>query len=79
MTERRQLGIEAWLSRNHAKSTAVLVSAITMLWWVTHWSMHYAASSALTGADVAMVIAAVQIPASLYAKWAFETYKDIVK
>jgi len=32
-----------------------------------------------TGADVALVIAAVQVLASFYAKWAFETYKDIIK
>lgn len=79
MTERREQGLEAWLNRNHIKSTSVLLTSVAMLIWVTWWSMKYANSSVQSGADVALVIAAVQVPASFYAKWAFETYKDIVK
>ncbi len=79
MTERRQGGIEAWMNRNHVRSTSVLMTSVGMLMWVTWWSMKYANSNGGTGADVALVIAAVQVPASFYAKWAFETFKDIVK
>ena len=79
MNERRIGGIEAWMNRNHVRSTTVLWSSVAMLIWVTWWSMRYANSSYDSGADVALVIAAVQVPASFYAKWAFETFKDIVK
>ena len=79
MTERRQTGWEAWIERNHLWPRAVVLTAIGMLVWVTNWSIQYANSKTGAGADVALVIAAVQVPASFYAKWAFETYKDIIK
>jgi len=68
-----------WIDRNHLWPRAVVLTAIGMLVWVTAWSIQYASSKNLAGADVALVIAAVQVPASFYAKWAFETYKDIIK
>jgi len=79
MMERRQSAWEAWIDRNHLWPRAVVVTAVGMLLWVLHWSFQYANSRTGAGADVALVIAAVQVPASFYAKWAFETYKDIIK
>ena len=79
MTERRQTGCEAWIERNHLWPRAVVLTAIGMLVWVTNWSIQYVNSKTGAGADVALVLAAVQVPASFYAKWAFETYKDIIK
>ena len=79
MTECRQHKVTDWIQRNHIKSTAVLISAIYFLWYVTQWSFGFAASSKFDGTGTAAIIAAVQVPASFYAKWAFDTYKDIVK
>ena len=79
MTDRGTGTLGEWIDKNHLWPRAVVLTAISMLTWVTHWSIQYANSKNLAGADVALVIAAVQVPASFYAKWAFETYKDIIK
>ena len=79
MTERRRHRFSDLMQRNHIKSTAVLISAIYFLWYVTQWSFGFAASKLYDGTGTAAIIAAVQVPASFYAKWAFDTYKDIVK
>lgn len=79
MNDRRQESWGEWIDRNHLWPRAVVATAIGMLGWVTWWSTLYANSKTVAGADVALVIAAVQVPASFYAKWAFETYKDIIK
>ena len=73
---------EEWLNRHHIRSTFVLMIALSMLVWVTHWSMGFANSKTLVGSEgvgVAAVIAAVQVPASFFAKWAFEVFERIVK
>ena len=74
--------LEEWLNRHHVRSTFVLMIALAMLVWVTHWSMDFANIKALSGSEgvgVAAVIAAVQVPASFFAKWAFEVFERIVK
>lgn len=71
--------VEDWLNRNHIRSTIVLIAAVGMLFWVTHWSMEFSRSGLMPGLDMAAVIAAVQVPASFFAKWAFETYAGIFK
>ena len=78
--ERGSLTLGEWLEVNHVWPRAVVLTAIGMLVWVTHWSIKYANANVYSaGSDLALVIAAVQVPASFYAKWAFETYKDIIK
>ena len=74
--------IEEWLNRNHIRSTLVLVLSLAMLVWVTNWSMVFANTKVLNGSEglgAAAVIAAVQVPASFFAKWAFEIFERIVK
>ena len=76
------MNIERWIDKYHLRSTATLALALWMLYWVTTWSMEYASNALVgrsSGTDVAAVIAAVQVPASFFAKWAFETFTNRVK
>jgi hypothetical protein len=79
VTERRQDGFEAWVNRNHIEARLVVSIALVMLWWVTRWSFEFSSSSKFDGTGTAAVIAAVQVPATFFIKWAFETWKDIIK
>ena len=79
MTERRAIGFEPWLNRNHVVSRLVLLGAMVQLIWVTLWSMNYAYFITNGGAGVAAVIAAVQAPVALFAGWVFKAYLDIMR
>lgn len=73
-------GIEQWIDNNHSTMAwMVLVSAVALLVWVTHWSMAYSYVAQGTGLDTGAVIAAVQVPATFYAKWVFEVFAEIIK
>ena len=81
MVEQCRQGFEAWMNRNHIRTTTVLIVAIGMLLWVTWWSMKFASSQAWTGLDgagAAAIIAAVQVPATYFAKWALATVERIM-
>lgn len=79
MTERRAQGLEAWLNRYHVEARLVVAGAFGMLVWVTKWSFDLAQVSKFDGVGTAAVISAVQVPATFFIKWAFETWKDIIK
>lgn len=56
---------------------AYLVIATVMLWRITEWAMAFTTSPAanrFTGLDIAAITAAVSAPASIVAKFAFDTY-----
>ena len=79
MEERRQRGVEAWLNRNHLESRIILSLAITMLFWVTRWSMNFPSISKFDGVGTAAIIAAVQVPATWFIQNAYQTWRDITK
>ena len=54
----------------------MLVVSSVMLWKVSEWGMGFASSCVKTGAELAAIIAAVQVPATFYAGWVFKMYQD---
>ena len=47
-----------------------------MLWWVTEWSMKFAATSSLSGTEIAAVIAVVQVPATALFASVYKSYAE---
>jgi len=59
----------------------VLIVSILMNVWTTQWSMEFANSRAWTGLDgagAAAIIAAVEVPALYFFKWALATVERIM-
>ena len=54
----------------------MLIVSGVMLWRVSEWGMSFAASCLKTGVEIAAIIAAVQVPATFYAGWAFKIYAE---
>lgn len=76
------MDINSWIEKSHFRVMVMIAFALAMLFWVTTWSMAYAASALAVhanGMESAAVIAAVQVPASFFAKWACEIYERIAK
>ena len=73
-------GVEQWIDRNHSTMAwIILMTALAMLLRVTEWSLAFAASSVRTGVEIASITAAVQVPATYYAGWAFKTFAEMIK
>ena len=68
--------MNAWLKSYRIFSRLTLLSSFGMMLWVTEWSMRFAASSHLSGTEVAAVIAVVQVPASTLFASVFKTYSE---
>jgi len=68
------LQANAWLKSYRVFSRLTLLSSFGMMVWVTYWSMRFAGTSALSGTEVAAVIAVVQVPASTLFASVFKTY-----
>lgn len=66
--------VELWLTRHRIRSTVILTISIIQMIWVTWWSTVFAATSALPGADIALVIAAVQVPVTLLFNSVYSTF-----
>ena len=79
MVESRRNSWEDWVRRNHVESRIILICALSMLFWVTDWSFHFASSSKFDGMGTAAVITSVQLPATWFVKEAYNTWKEIVK
>lgn len=79
MTELGTFKFEAWVKKSHIEGRMVVAIALGMLWWVTRWSFEFSHVSKFDGTGTAAVIAAVQVPATFFIKWAFETWKDLIK
>ena len=73
-------GVEQWIDRNHSTMAwMILITAILMLLRVTEWGMAFATSSVKTGVEIAAITAAVQVPATYFAGWAFKTFAEMIK
>ena len=68
------MGVEAWLTRYRIRSTVILTISIIQMRWVTWWSTVFAATSHLPGTDIALVIAAVQVPVTLLFNSVYSTF-----
>ena len=66
----------AWLKSYRIFSRSTLLLSMWMLYWVTEWSMKYAASSSLGGTEMAAVMAVVQVPATALFASVFKTYSE---
>lgn len=65
-----------WLKKHRVFSRAMVVVGTVMLWRASEWGMNFAVSSTRAGADIAAIIAAVGVPATFYAGWAFKVYAE---
>ncbi len=68
--------IDKIMQRLRLRSTAMLVVAVIMLWRVSEWGMMFAASCMKSGTDIAMITAAVQLPATAFAGYVFKMYQE---
>lgn len=68
--------LDKTLQRLRLRSTSMLIIAVVMLWRVSEWGMSFSSISDKSGVDIAAIIAAVQIPATLYAGFVFKLYQD---
>ena len=59
-----------WVRRTY------LVAASAMTWKTVIWSMAYAETSKLGGADIAMILGAVGVPIAAVQKFAFDAYLE---
>ena len=73
---RRTGDFTAWMKRHNVLSLITNASALLMLNRVSEWGMAYANSSTKSGAEIALVIAAVGVPATSFAGWVYKTYKE---
>ena len=67
-----------WFDKRDVDKHAVAFMTLLMTMGVVHWSMHYAeAQSATAGADIALVLAAINVPLAAFQtaviKWYFES------
>ena len=68
--------MDTWMKRYRIFSRTMLLISITQMLWVTWWSTKFAATSTLTGLEIAGVIAAVQVPATMLFNSVYRTYKE---
>lgn len=68
--------MDQWMKRYRIFSRTMLLISITQMLWVTWWSMRFAETSTLNGMEVAGVIAAVQVPATMLFNSVYRTYKE---
>ena len=67
--------MDTWLRRNRIRSTLIVGIATWMMIRVAEWSMLFAATSTRNGVEIAAILAAVQVPATLYAGYAFKIFQ----
>lgn len=73
---RRTGDLATWIKRHNILSLITNASALLMLNRVSEWGMAYANSSTKSGTEIALVIAAVGVPATSFAGWVYKTYKE---
>ena len=62
---------DQWLKKYRIFSRIMVIVGVVMIWRLQEWGMAFAISSARTGVEIAAILAAVQVPATFYAGWAF--------
>ena len=67
--------MDMWLRRYRIRSTLIVGIATWMMIRVAEWSMLFAATSTRSGVEIAAILAAVQVPATLYAGYAFKIFQ----
>lgn len=68
--------IDKLLARLRLRSTIMLVVATVMLWRVSEWGMTFAMTCAKSGPDIAIIVGAIQLPATLLAGYVFKRYQE---
>ena len=68
--------MDTWMKRYRIFSRTMLPISITQMLWVTWWSTKFAATSTLTGLEIAGVIAAVQVPVTMLFNSVYRTYSE---
>ena len=68
--------MDTWMKRSRIFSRTMLLISITQMLWVTWWSTKFAATSTLTGLEIAGVIAAVQVPVTMLFNSVYRTYSE---
>lgn len=67
--------LDAFLRKYRIRSTTVLSLSLIMLWRVSEWGMMFARTSNLNGMEIAAILAAVQVPATCLAGYAFKIFQ----
>ena len=67
--------MDTWLRRYRIRSTLIVGIATWMMIRVAEWSMRFAATSTRSGVEIAAILAAVQVPATFYAGYAFKIFQ----
>ena len=68
--------MDQWMKRYRIFSRTMLLISIAQMLWVTWWSTKFAATSTLTGLEIAGVIAAVQVPVTMLFNSVYRTYSE---
>ena len=68
--------MDTWMKRYRIFSRTMLLISITQMLWVTWWGTKFAAISSLPGTEIALVIAAVQVPATMLFGSVYKTYAE---
>ena len=68
--------MDTWLRRYRIRSTLIVGIATWMMIRVAEWSMLFVATSTRSGVEIADILAAVQVPATLYAGYAFTIFQS---
>ena len=67
--------MDTWLRRDRIRSTLIVGIATWMMIRVAEWSMLIVATSTRSGVEIAAILAAVQVPATFYAGYAFKIFQ----
>ena len=68
--------MDQWMKRYRVFSRFLLLVSLGQMLWVTWWSSLYATTASLPGTEIALVIAAVQVPATTLFNFVYKTYKE---
>lgn len=66
--------LAAWITKYKIRTSLMLGIGVWMMIDAAKWSMHYALTSSLPGAEIALIIASVQVPATTFIGWAYKLY-----
>jgi len=76
LEERRKWNLETWLKKYRIFSRLTVIYAMYLLYQVSAWGMTFAALSLKSGVEIAAILAAVQVPATYFAGWAFKIHSE---
>ena len=68
--------LDVWLKKYRIFSRSMMLIAMGQIVWITWWGTKFAETTKLSGGEIAGVLAAVQIPATLLFTSVYKTYNE---